>query len=71
MHTRTYTLPNARTTYAADSPINAFTPNPHQGATPAASLAELAAQVDVLVTMLPATQHVTAVMEGAVLPNAK
>lgn len=52
-----------------NSPLH---PNFHnQGATPAASLVELAAQADVLVTMLPATQHVTTVMEGAVLPNAK
>lgn len=45
--------------------------NKTQGAQPAASLEKLASQADVLVTMLPATQHVTAVLEGSVLPNAK
>jgi hypothetical protein len=41
------------------------------GAAAASSLDELARQADVIITMLPATQHVKTVVEGHLLPNVK
>ena len=41
------------------------------GCTPAASAAEAVRDADVVITMLPAAQHVRAVFENDVAPNAK